>query len=1038
MPASGARRWLTEVRLPMPFEKPEQIVSMEPGVPPSCEISFEDHLRTAGGEEPLESLEVSFASGRFGRGVLIDAPGLTSGGIEDHVAPKLSYSVRNHYEPSRGAVELWIQPRWTSSRMNSDKTFWALESDDGQHNRIRLGCCGANGLAFAYFGNDNYEDAVKVPIDWKAGEWHHVLACWDETMGCRGLYLDGRHAGVCATSRPMPSRVEAFGIGYLPGPQGAFVDWYQAESVIDEFKLYRGAVPADFARAAGMMGNYWTAYHRLRKEYSLDRVARERIEVTLEDLQGLAEPFTKRVAIQARYHPDVVFALPDLSIALGREEDSLGIGFALDSPARLPDMYAVRRGLHRGYLPIVESQWREDALVVDQTAFAYLPEVEETSTGREKQYVAVRMSVTNEDNRPVETKLLVSVGRMHETQIVNYTSFEAPPCRWQSEALGIELRDHALWLGDRLLLTYRGDDGVRSTWHPTLDAEEDELRGFTNCLAFELSLAPGETRSIDLVTAASSRLLPPEDEGSIKKAGFDETLARAVAYWERGLEPGMKLTLPEERLNHIYKAMILSCLNNISRHPERPWDEPYQSCIWQRVWPWEFAAMATPLISIGYHEEIKPSLRFFTERQVGVGAHAENHGPKGDIGSIKGCYVGTSQHDWMCETGAVLRVLGELIHYTRDRAWIEDNKASILAAWNWIQGERRRNYQLDEQGERVRYYGLFPPGAVHDWGGMRYHYTFTDTNLWNGMDAIATAFRQTDQPEADRLREEADEYRDRILEAVRREEFVDPETGLPFVPNTLFYREGQRGGMWWGDGPYCLFAAGLLDARTDERFDNMLAYLERKWGTLMGILGNMDPDPENAPFWYVNSAERAYHMNFLARGELEKALLVLYSTIRYGMSQDCYQTLERIRVDNGNYGPFQPNASGNGRIIEMLRRTVLDEQDDGILWLLRGCPRRWFAAGKGIVVEDAPTRYGHLALRTESDGHLVRVKIDLDSRQSRPEIRLVVRHPERRPPERVEVNGKPATVTDGAVVIEQPPEQVEVVFTFGVQASMTP
>ncbi len=87
-------------------------------------------------------------------------------------------------------------------------------------------------------------------------------------------------------------------------------------------------------------------------------------------------------------------------------------------------------------------------------------------------------------------------------------------------------------------------------------------------------------------------------------------------------------------------------------------------------------------------------------------------------------------------------------------------------------------------------------------------------------------------------------------------------------------------------------------------------------------------------------------MNHLARGEHEKALLVFYTNLVYSMSQDCYQTVERIKLDQPNFSPFQQNASGNGRIIEMCRRMVIDEQDADTLWLLRGCPRRWFAPGR--------------------------------------------------------------------------------------------
>ena len=148
------------------------------------------------------------------------------------------------------------------------------------------------------------------------------------------------------------------------------------------------------------------------------------------------------------------------------------------------------------------------------------------------------------------------------------------------------------------------------------------------------------------------------------------------------------------------------------------------------------------------------------------------------------------------------------------------------------------------------------------------------------MMEMAEAFRAAGLPEAGRLGEEAAEYRDCLLEAIGRAQYVDPATELLFVPNLVATREGEQGGLWWADGPSCMFATGLLDARTDARFDAMFGYLQQTWGTMIGLTNRMDEPKElgkRNPFWYVNSSERGYFENLLDRGEIEKALLILYS-----------------------------------------------------------------------------------------------------------------------------------------------------------------
>jgi len=223
-----------------------------------------------------------------------------------------------------------------------------------------------------------------------------------------------------------------------------------------------------------------------------------------------------------------------------------------------------------------------------------------------------------------------------------------------------------------------------------------------------------------------------------------------------------------------------------------------------------------------------------------------------------------------------------------------------------------------------------------------------------------------------------------------------------------------------------LFGTGLLEP-SDMRFKPMLDYVKLKFGVLMGLheyFGGYE--------YYVNQVERSYYLSYLSRGEYEKAILTFYSNLVYSMSHDCYQTAERMYVDTPNLSPFQPNASGNGRILEMLKRMVIDEQDadSGKLWLLRGCPRRWFARGKSVVVKDAPTPFGNMALRTASTGNTITVDIYCPNREGVSEIGLVVRHPDRKAIAGATVNGSAVKVSGETVTIPAPQGHLHVVFSY--------
>jgi len=992
----------------------------------ACVIPFDGSLDTSAGLKPVVAEGASLVEGKAGQAVLVRAE------------TRLAYPTAGVYDPVRGTVSLWVRPDWNAEAVTGDRLFWAVDNDPGQDNRISLGFWGNGPNSIVYFSNDNGVDAVTTPAPWKAGEWHHLLACWDQELRCRALYVDGQRRGVSAYGRDLPGTQTFFHVGCLPSAAGQPA--FAAEAALDDLRLETTVTPADFAEAARALAETVRrqaerrgTQERLAQQFSLDRVARDHVDVGWEDLVGLEPPATKRVPIQAAGHPDVVFVQPDLSIALGREPEALCLGFAIGSPPVLPDMAQVTRRLRRGYLPVVESEWRAGDLVLTQTAFAVLPEADAVTQGSETQYVVVRLGIRNAGDAPVTDPVLVLLGRCGSSQNTNYEAFTAPVARWQGPLPGLTLDGRALRLGDRVLLVCQAPGSAAElVTAPELGANPD---GLGRALRFGVTLKPGETRTLDLVVAGASCLVPAAELQALQELDAGAALARAEAQWNRLLAGGTTVVTPEPRLNDIYRALILSSLGNVSRNPDRGWDEPYQSPFLAMVWPWEFAHMAVPLTSLGFGREMRPALRYFIERQVGVGPQAEKRSPEGDVMSTRGVYVGSSMY-WMCETGAVLWTLAEQYLYTRDAAWLTEVLPSALAACDWVRRERARTRLRDDDGTRVEYYGLLPKGRVHDWEGWRYQFGFTDTYTWLGLSRFAEALRQAGLPEAAQLAREADDYRECILEAARRAQFVDPDTGLLFVPNCVFHREGVRGGLWWADGPSAMFGTGLLPA-TDERFEATVEYTRRTWGLLMGLCGHMEPDPGH-PFWYVNSAERGYLRNDLSRGEIEKALLLFYSTLVYGLSHDALQTCERIDLRQGNYAPFQPNASGNGRILEMLRRLIVDEQDPGVLWLLRGCPRRWFGEGQAIAVGDLPTLYGPLSLRTEARNGTVAVGLEAPGPGPIPEVRLVVRHPDHPAPARVTVNGIPIAVEGGAVALRGVHGQARVVYEYGDGGAAAP
>ncbi|MHB1000022.1 MAG: LamG-like jellyroll fold domain-containing protein [Armatimonadota bacterium] len=975
-----------------------------------CILTFDTGLETSLGQKPSIERNISLVSGRSRQAAMVGKD------------PALAYPTAGSYDPKHGTVDMWVAPNWNSSEVTGDKLLWVIDNDPGENNRAAIGFFGNAGSTNLYFSNIGGVDAIVVPIDWKRGEWHHISAYWDDEIHYRGLAIDDEIKGIRYYTRPMPSKQNKFYIGYLPGSDGESGTLH-ADALIDEFAIYTKVQNRAFTQVAREQADYQKIQTRLAEEYSLDRVARNHIEVGWKDVLGLATPLSYRVPVEPLHHPEFIFVQPDMSISLGREADSLGFGFGIGDPIKLPDMWKVSRKLHKGYLPITESRWKSGKIEMTQTVLGLLPRDDAVTKGNETQYVVTRMTVRNTGNTTESAPLSVLIGTMGGSQNACYGPYMAPVTRWQSKLPEMELKDDALLMGGKALLTYRSDRPIDAALIESAVSADGQPGKLSNCLRFNIRLEPGETQTVDFVMAGSYKLYTKTVIPAMQEIRFDAALKREAAQLDRALEPGMKLITPEKRLNDIYKALILNSLGQLTANPDRPWREPLQTPITTMVWPWEAAHMTIPLMALGFGQEVQPSLNYFTERQAGIGRYSEGKGPEGDIASNTGCYTGSSVY-WMNETGSVLWIMAEYYLYTKDKDWLAKNAPGILAAWDYLQRERNRTRVVDENGKKVPYYGLFPQGRVSDEEGWSYQFSFTDNLTWVGMSEMAKAFTEAGLPDADKLTREADEYRQCIASVIEREQYVDPDTGLLFIPNRVGYRDSKNKGVWVGDGAQQLFATGFIPA-TDKRFDPMVEYTRRIGGILMGLTEHYLGGSE----WYINQTEWGYYKNYLHRGEIEKSLLVFYSNLVYGMSRDTYQTVERFHMDDPNFSPLQPNASGNGRILDMLRRMVIDDQDadKGVLWLLRGCPRRWFAEGKSVVVRDAITPFGKMALSTRSNGKIITVSIDTPDKDAPAEIRLVLRHPDNLPITSASVNGRPAKVSGDTVTLPQSGGHLQVV-----------
>jgi hypothetical protein len=119
--------------------------------------------------------------GRFGGGILLRG------------RHSLVFSGKENFPGNEGTVEFWLQPQWNG---DDGKTHSVLNAAADNRNQISINKLATGRFGVGMFGtptgstNFVYSRADHDIRAWRAGEWHHVAACWGG--GELALWLDGK------------------------------------------------------------------------------------------------------------------------------------------------------------------------------------------------------------------------------------------------------------------------------------------------------------------------------------------------------------------------------------------------------------------------------------------------------------------------------------------------------------------------------------------------------------------------------------------------------------------------------------------------------------------------------------------------------------------------------------------------------------------------------------------------------------------------------------------------------------------------------
>jgi hypothetical protein len=727
---------------------------------------------------------------------------------------------------------------------------------------------------------------------------------------------------------------------------------------------------------------------------------------------------------------------------------------------QLPDLES---SLQEGFLPIITYRGTYQGCQYEEEVFASLLGSSRVEDGTEVVVDFVRLTATNISStpKPATWTIIFAQG--------GGAFGEGMPIDVLPPNLGAVLNYWAddnsfVDESDRFLARIEVNGAARSRFYGHFGefdlAHWKAGAAFQNGFRAVFSLPPGEKRQI-IMKIPRQRVAFQSYKRAVERLDYERAKKQVALEWKSILDRGTRFTVPEKRVQDMYRAHLAYTFMNVDRQnkmnnrtgwvPNKVYDYLHLCPgSYEALWPMEVDQIASWLDHMGYSEEVENYLEVFFALQ-GTGPYTlVPSAPKLNLPQTN--FVGTTQLRWMDETGCILHAIGEHYRYTRNKSWLLKHAEAVAKACEWVEAA----LGLDPDG-------LLPAGYPIDGGYFGKTY-FSDYTTWTGLKAAAEALVDVGFDGGQRWVERANKYRLDILRSTDQailpvDEFhassemakYDFSSVLPAawedVENPREDKDGDGIPDWLqspgqpgvkslekaisqgivgyfpmgpalripfeGPGevgytfnlifPAFAFSTDLLDGSSEEPLFRGARYTGSSLAKLYtGYQEKTHPTVKSylhPPLYY------GYHlaMCYLQRDEIEKVLWTFYGMMADNMSRTTYATSEML------LGSRCPATHTMARVGELLRMMLVREDSFGNRLLLAyAVPRAWLEDGKTITVDRAPTWYGTVSYTIVSKVRADRIEATIHPPTSKPpvEITLRLRHPNQKPIRAVNINGR--------------------------------
>ena len=503
------------------------------------------------------------------------------------------------------------------------------------------------------------------------------------------------------------------------------------------------------------------------------------------------------------------------------------------------------------------------------------------------------------------------------------------------------------------------------------------LKNLQDVIHAEGELKPGEEKTFSVALLTRMDNITDSELSYMEKSSARECREKALNNFKSQITTAnTEMLFPTDNWQDIFTALQISTQQLLVKFSDKESFMPTQGGNSYRffVWVWEAGDMLRPMIRTGHFEAVRKSLDYIFSLQDG------GFPPEGRFTTLNGA-IGTTGPKWICTTGAALTLACDYYRYSHDKEFLEQYLPKIMRASRWIVGELRATRKLNADGTRPPYYGLMPFGVSTD-GDIGYVVAMTDTYTFLGLKKTVNLLEELKNSDAGELRNELEMYKADLLITIKG--LTHPDGYI----DRAIITDDKETDNWKEVENVCSSAqlayAGVIDPES-EIFQRYISNFEEK-RAVGYFTGNMSQDVA-----YMGAAEYIWQYIYLSTGQWKKAFAANRVNLKYGMTPDTYQVQERFSRSNPGFTPFQPNASGNGRILEMMLNSFYFEDDKGVT-LLGGIPFEWLQKNKKTSLRKLYTTKGSVNIEiTAISPELCTVSLSADNKDALP---VDIRFPE--------------------------------------------